>query len=186
MASRLFVVAALVSALPFCSCLGPMAAMKLAPGAYGSSRHTSGLAMASATAPRQITRRNMCAAAIPGQSLGEDIFVGGAATFFQIFNNLLLGRVLLSWFPAAQGAAFLQPLYNVCDPYLGLFRGILPPIFGIDLSPVLAFTFLQVSGGAMVALGAQNGPSKVRMPQRKVLPWSLEAAANRHFASKSV
>jgi len=163
-----------------------MASMALAPGTHGSSHRYNGLAMASAAGPRQVTRRSMCAAAIPGNSLGEEIFVGGASNFFNIFNNLLLGRVLLSWFPAAQSAAFLQPLYNVCDPYLGLFRGIIPAIGGIDLSPILAFTFLQVAGSSMVALGAQTEAAKARMPQRKVHPWSLEAAATRHFASKSL
>jgi len=126
----------------------------------------------------------MCAAAIPGNSLGEEIIVGGLQNFFQIFNNLLIGRVLLSWFPAAQGVGFLQPLFNVCDPYLGLFRNIIPPIGGIDLSPVLAFTFIQVAGGSMVALGAQPSSAKARMSARQPKPWSFEAAANRHFAQK--
>ena len=85
----------------------------------------------------------MCAVAIPGNSLGEEVIVGGLGNFFQIFNNLLLGRVLLSWFPAAQTVGFLQPLFSVCDPYLNLFRNLIPPIGGIDLSPLLAFTFLR-------------------------------------------
>lgn len=85
----------------------------------------------------------MYAAAIPGDSVGEEVIVGGLQNFFQIFNNLLIGRVLLSWFPAAQSVGFLQPLFNVCDPYLNLFRNIIPPIAGIDLSPVLAFTFIR-------------------------------------------
>lgn len=39
-----------------------------------------------------------------------------------------------------------QPLATVCDPYLNLFRGIIPPLGGtIDLSPILAFITLDVS-----------------------------------------
>lgn len=35
---------------------------------------------------------------------------------------------------------------TVCDPYLGLFRGIIPPLGGtLDLSPILAFVVLNVS-----------------------------------------
>mmetsp|Transcript_3202 Transcript_3202/g.8171 ORF Transcript_3202/g.8171 Transcript_3202/m.8171 type:complete len:184 (-) Transcript_3202:176-727(-) len=176
---------ALILCLPCVVGLG-MASMALAPGPQRNSHRYHGLAMASEAGPRQVTRRSMCAAAIPGNSLGEEIFVGGAASFFSIFNNLLLGRVLLSWFPAAQSVGFLQPLFSVCDPYLGLFRGIIPAIGGIDLSPLLAFTFLQVAGSSMVALGAQTDASMARMPQRKVHAWSLEAAANRHFAAKSL
>ena len=35
---------------------------------------------------------------------------------------------------------------TLCDPYLNLFRGIIPPIGGtLDLSPILAFVVLDVS-----------------------------------------
>ena len=35
---------------------------------------------------------------------------------------------------------------TLCDPYLNLFRGIIPPIGGtLDLSPILAFVALDVS-----------------------------------------
>ena len=35
---------------------------------------------------------------------------------------------------------------TLCDPYLNLFRGIIPPIGGtLDLSPILAFIVLDVS-----------------------------------------
>ena len=34
---------------------------------------------------------------------------------------------------------------TLCDPYLNLFRGIIPPLNGtIDLSPILAFVALDV------------------------------------------
>lgn len=34
---------------------------------------------------------------------------------------------------------------TLCDPYLNLFRGLIPPIGGtIDLSPILAFIVLDV------------------------------------------
>jgi YggT family protein len=34
---------------------------------------------------------------------------------------------------------------TICDPYLNLFRGIIPPLGGtLDLSPILAFIVLDV------------------------------------------
>ena len=33
---------------------------------------------------------------------------------------------------------------TICDPYLNLFRGIIPPVGGIDFSPILAFVVLNV------------------------------------------
>jgi len=126
----------------------------------------------------------MCAAAIPGNSLGEEIIVGGLQNFFQIFNNLLIGRVLLSWFPAAQSVGFLQPLFNVCDPYLGLFRNIIPPIGGIDLSPVLAFTFIRESDHVNPRLQAELSTSvqfRVGTASRHVLLFLLFAVKHLVF-----
>lgn len=55
----------------------------------------------------------------------------------------LVARILLSWFPGVQGNALVRPIITVCDPYLNLFRNVIPPIFGLDLSPVLALLLLQ-------------------------------------------
>jgi len=51
--------------------------------------------------------------------------------------------------------ALLQPVYAVTDPYLNLFRGLIPPIFGLDLSPILAFFLLSVMGNVTAAVGAE-------------------------------
>ena len=63
----------------------------------------------------------------------------------QIFSLLLLIRVLLTWFPAidwSNGA--LSALCSLTDPYLNIFRGIIPPIGGFDISSLLAFLLLNV------------------------------------------
>jgi hypothetical protein len=40
------------------------------------------------------------------------------------------------------------PCSTLCDPYLNLFRGIIPPLGGtLDFSPILAFVLLSVSDG---------------------------------------
>lgn len=84
------------------------------------------------------THNNMpVAMAIPGYGVTEQIFVGGFANFLQIYNFVITARVLLSWFPQAQSIGVLQPVFQITDPYLNLFRGIIPPIFGLDLSPIL-------------------------------------------------
>jgi len=41
-----------------------------------------------------------------------------------IYNALVTARILLSWFPQAQGISALQPLFLVTDPFLNLFRGL--------------------------------------------------------------
>jgi YggT family protein len=74
---------------------------------------------------------------------------------------IITARVLLSWFPQAQGVAALQPVYAITDPYLNLFRGIIPPIFGLDLSPLLAFFLLNVMTNVTAAVGAEIPPGGV-------------------------
>lgn len=42
--------------------------------------------------------------------------------------------------------AVLSVCSTLCDPYLNLFRGIIPPLGGtLDFSPILAFVLLSVS-----------------------------------------
>ena len=64
--------------------------------------------------------------------------------FLQIYLILLLVRVSLTWFPNVNW--YGQPFYSLSrltDPYLKMFRGIVPPLVGIDISPILGFILLQ-------------------------------------------
>jgi uncharacterized protein YggT (Ycf19 family) len=110
------------------------------------------------TRMRRSCSTNSAAVAIPGYGVTEQIFVGGFSTFLSIYNIVITARILLSWFPQAQGVAALQPVYAITDPYLNLFRGIIPPIFGLDLSPLLAFFLLSVMTNATAAVGAELTP----------------------------
>ena len=80
----------------------------------------------------------MLAYAIPGDSLAEDVLVGGSLNFLSLYSGLLGFRILLTWFPQAQGIGALRPIFNVCDVYLNLFRGI-AVLGGIDFGPIAAF-----------------------------------------------
>uniref|UniRef100_A0A7S1Z260 Uncharacterized protein n=1 Tax=Trieres chinensis TaxID=1514140 RepID=A0A7S1Z260_TRICV len=95
------------------------------------------------------------AMAIPGYGVAEQVFVGGFANFLQIYNFIITARILLSWFPQAQGIGALQPVYAITDPYLNLFRGIIPPVFGLDLSPILAFVTLNLLTSATASIGCE-------------------------------
>jgi len=131
----------------------------------------------------------MCAVAIPGDGLAEEILVQGFGNFINIYQNLLVGTVLLSWFPQARGVGALQPLFNICDPYLNAFRGIIPPIGGIDLSPILAFTLLNVLSSSMVSLGAElpgapTGQHYSPALRRQAAAGPLESFVTNHFMRK--
>jgi YggT family protein len=56
----------------------------------------------------------------------------------------LIARILLSWFPNLNwGNPPLSFLSQVTDPYLNIFRSIIPPLGGMDFSPMLAIFLLQ-------------------------------------------
>ncbi len=76
------------------------------------------------------------------------------STFIQIYSFLLIIRILLTWFPNIN--MYNQPflaLTQVTDPYLNIFRSIIPPLGGIDFSPMLAFILLNVVSSAIQQLG---------------------------------
>lgn len=48
----------------------------------------------------------------------------------------------MSWVPALQHSAVGRFLETICEPYLGIFRKIIPPIGMIDLSPIVGILVL--------------------------------------------
>jgi len=74
-----------------------------------------------------------------------------------ILKNLVVGLanayswaiffyVLMSWLPTSTG--ILRDINNVlakiCDPYLNLFKKLIPPIGGmLDITPIIALVVLQ-------------------------------------------
>jgi len=75
--------------------------------------------------------------------------------FVSIYILFILAYVLLSWIqlPYSTVAATLQRfLDEVCRPYLGLFRGRIPTIGPLDLSPIVAVVVLLVAARVVNAL----------------------------------
>jgi YggT family protein len=63
---------------------------------------------------------------------------------FFAYTVMIAVRIISSWFPSTQGQAWLKLLSSCTDPYLNIFRRIIPPIGGVlDLSPMLGFLVLQ-------------------------------------------
>lgn len=63
-----------------------------------------------------------------------------------LYSMIIVVYVLLSWFPMNNGvlADIYRVLGRVCDPYLNLFKKVIPPIGGmVDISPVIALLVLQ-------------------------------------------
>ena len=67
------------------------------------------------------------------------------AQTLQIYSLVLIVRVLLSWFPNLDWSnPVLSSVSAITVPYLNAFRGLIPPLGGIDLSALLAFLALNL------------------------------------------
>lgn len=74
-----------------------------------------------------------------------DFTLGVLAQTLSIYLLVLLVRVLLSWFPNLDWSnPLLSGVSAITDPYLNAFRGLIPPIGGLDLSAIVAFLALQL------------------------------------------
>lgn len=62
---------------------------------------------------------------------------------FQIYTLMLFGRIISSWIPELRGTKAMQFIAFYTDPYLDFFRRFIPPLGGIDFSPILAFIALS-------------------------------------------
>jgi YggT family protein len=67
--------------------------------------------------------------------------------FILVYILLIFAYILTSWIrlPYSLWLNRIQRfLYDVCEPYLRLFRRVLPPLGPLDLSPILAIFSLYI------------------------------------------
>ena len=70
------------------------------------------------------------------------------AVFFYVYILLIFVYILTSWIRLPYSLNWLQRfLYETCEPYLRIFRRILPPLGPLDVSPIV---------GVIVLVGAQQ------------------------------
>lgn len=73
-------------------------------------------------------------------------------TAFNIYSWLLLARIIMSWFQVDPYSPIVQFIGRATDPVLRFFRGLIPPIGMMDLSPLLAFFALRIVQQLIVQL----------------------------------
>lgn len=62
-----------------------------------------------------------------------------------IYTYALIVYILMSWVPSIQQSTVGKFLGRICDPYLDIFRKIIPPLGMIDISPIAAIFALQLA-----------------------------------------
>jgi YggT family protein len=65
-------------------------------------------------------------------------------TVFLVYWLLLLVRIFGSWFPEFSRSRPMQFVAFYTDPYLNVFRSIIPPIGMLDISPIIAIFAIQI------------------------------------------
>ncbi|KAG2299996.1 hypothetical protein Bca52824_036468 [Brassica carinata] len=105
-----------------------------------------------ASATRNTTRVSIAmsdhgfAAVLPGDSVAGMVVANGLINFLNIYNTVLVVRLVLTC--------------TLCDPYLNIFRGVIPPLGGLDLSPILAFLVLNAVTSSAMALPCELPPAE--------------------------
>jgi YggT family protein len=88
--------------------------------------------------------------------------VGGlVASLLDLYGWFILIYIVLSWIVMASRSTLVADLHrvfaSVCEPYIGLFRRLLPVVSvgaaGLDLSPLVAWLVLQVAASLARRLG---------------------------------
>ena len=84
-------------------------------------------------------------------AIGEiELFV---YVFSTVYVIVLIAYVLTSWIRLPYS---LQPvqrfLYDVCDPYLRLWRRVLPSLGGIDFSPMVGIIAVEIAAQIVIAI----------------------------------
>src|SRR5437867_13387288 len=78
--------------------------------------------------------------------------------FIYVYILLILAYIILSWvrLPYSVWLNRIQRfLYDVCDPYLRVFRRFVPPIGALDLSPMVGVLVLVVLQQVLHAILSQ-------------------------------
>ncbi|XXG51399.1 hypothetical protein AAC387_Pa02g5181 [Persea americana] len=137
-------------------------------------RNLSRIRYRNPVSPNSFSAHNF-AAILPGDSVAGVVVANGILNFLNIYNSLLVIRLVLTWFPNSP-PAIVAPLSTLCDPYLNIFRGIIPPLGGtLDLSPILAFLVLNAFTSTAAALPAElpaTGASQ-HLSSARLKPWNL-------------
>jgi uncharacterized protein YggT (Ycf19 family) len=105
------------------------------------------------------------AAVVPAGNAAGVVVTSGIASTLSLYQSALIVRLILTWFPNPP-QVIANPLATICDPYLNIFRGIIPPLGGIDLSPILAFVALDLLANSASSLSAELPPEHQTQKQK--------------------
>ena len=96
--------------------------------------------------------------ALPGVGL---LFMGGVLGLIALLVNIyffaLLAMIILSWVAQGSNHPAIYLLFQITEPVMAPVRKLLPPMGGIDFSPILVFVLINVVKIALQHMAASVG-----------------------------
>jgi YggT family protein len=91
-------------------------------------------------------------------AIGREEIADYVNALFLVYTILIFIRILMSWIPRIPYHPILSAVIGfvqeVTDPYLRIFRRIIPPLggggFALDLSPIIAIIVLIIAQSIIV------------------------------------
>ena len=83
--------------------------------------------------------------------------LGVVGLLVNIYFFALLAMIILSWIAPGSGHPALHLLYQITEPVMAPFRKMLPPMGGMDFSPILVFILINVIQIALRHMAAGVG-----------------------------
>ena len=92
---------------------------------------------------------------IPTLTLNAYSIAQLVSTLVNFYEMLILIYILLMWFPIREGSLVHDiglVLQSLCEPFLGFFRRFVPPVGGLDFSPVIAVIALNLVAQLVIGI----------------------------------
>ena len=71
----------------------------------------------------------------------------------QALTLLIIVRALLTWIPSVDyGHPVIRAIVRVTDPMLRPIRRLIPPLGGIDVTPIVALLLIQLASTLLVSV----------------------------------
>lgn len=71
------------------------------------------------------------------------------AYYFVLLVRIILSWTTMFWSPPSFLTPMIRVVYDLTEPVMGLFRRYIPPVGGLDLSPIVIFILLSMVRGAI-------------------------------------
>ncbi|HWJ78971.1 MAG TPA: YggT family protein [Niallia sp.] len=78
-----------------------------------------------------------------------DLIIGILARVLHYYSYAIIIYIFMSWIPNARETSIGVFLARICEPYLEMFRKVIPPLGMIDISPIVAIFVLNLAGAGV-------------------------------------